>query len=56
MATQEKDKAASAEQNAEIKCLAECPKCRDGGVRGLCGFDSGHTSAHRCNRCSHTWS
>ena len=42
-------------QSSQIKCLAECPKCRSAGVKGMCGFDAGHTSGHRCNRCSHIW-
>jgi hypothetical protein len=43
------------DQGADIKCLAECPRCQDEGTTGMCGFDSGHTSAHRCNRCSNVW-
>jgi hypothetical protein len=55
MDTPQKEKDTSKEQNAEVKCLAECPKCREEGVRGLCGFEKDHASEHRCNRCSHTW-
>jgi hypothetical protein len=55
MSTEQSKMETSQEQSAEIKCLAECPKCRDEGVKGLCGLESDHTSAHRCDRCSHTW-
>jgi hypothetical protein len=55
MDTPQKEKDTSKEQRSEIKCLAECPKCRDEGVQGLCGFDKGHTSEHHCERCDNTW-
>lgn len=46
---------ASNTDRTAIKCLAECPRCRGEGAEGLCGLDAGHTSGHRCNRCSKVW-
>jgi hypothetical protein len=45
----------SRKQNPLIKCLTECPRCHKEGIEALCGFYTGHTSAHRCDRCNYTW-
>jgi hypothetical protein len=55
MGEEDKQQSTSGEASTDIKCLEECPRCRDEGAEGLCGLDSGHVSEHRCNRCSHVW-
>jgi hypothetical protein len=42
-------------RGGDVKCLEDCPKCKADGETGQCGYDTGHSSAHRCNRCDNTW-
>jgi hypothetical protein len=42
-------------RGGDVKCLEECPKCKGEGETGHWGYDTGHSSAHRCNRCNNTW-